>query len=94
LGGRVEITMTVGSTLTVEMAVGDAHPLGARPFARADYVAKFRTLSAGSLESEEIERFLETAQRLPSLDADELAGLSFSAHVGLLSSVPSPRGLF
>jgi 2-methylcitrate dehydratase len=93
-GGRVEITMRDGSTLTDEIAVADAHPLGARPFARADYVAKFRTLAAGSLESEEIERFLETAQRLPSLDADELAGLSFSAHVGLLSSVPSPRGLF
>jgi 2-methylcitrate dehydratase len=93
-GGRVEITMTDGSTLTDEIAVADAHPLGARPFARADYVAKFRTLAAGALESEEIERFLETAQRLPSLDADELAGLSFSAHVGLLSSVPSPRGLF
>jgi len=93
-GGRVEITMADGSTLTDEIAVADAHPLGARPFARADYVAKFRTLASAVLEEAEIERFLDTAQRLPSLGADELVGLSFSARVGLLSSVPSPRGLF
>jgi 2-methylcitrate dehydratase len=93
-GGRVEITMTDGSTLVDEIAVADAHPLGARPFARADYVHKFRTLAAGVLEPEEIDRFLSVAERLPELTADELAGLTFSARVGLLASVPIPRGLF
>src|SRR5690606_13742755 len=44
-GGRVEITLTDGSTVVEEIAVADAHPLGARPFARADYVRKFRLLA-------------------------------------------------
>ncbi|WP_308466927.1 MmgE/PrpD family protein [Rathayibacter soli] len=93
-GGRVEITMADGSKLIDEIAVADAHPLGARPFARADYIAKFRTLASDVLEEQEIERFLDFAQRLPSLGSDELAGLSFAARHGVLASVESPKGLF
>src|SRR4051812_19132171 len=44
-GGRIEIELTDGSRVVEEIAVADAHPLGARPFARADYVRKFRTLA-------------------------------------------------
>lgn len=93
-GGRIEITMTDGSRIVEEIAVADAHPLGARPFTRADYVNKFRTLAAGVLEAQEIERFLDVAQRLPSLTAEELCELSFTARHGVLASVESPRGLF
>ena len=58
-----------------EIAVADAHPLGARPFAREQYVAKFRTLADGVLAADEIERFLDVAQRLPELDRRGAAGL-------------------
>lgn len=47
------------STIVDEIAVADAHPLGARPFARADYVGKFRILAEGVLAPAEIERFLD-----------------------------------
>ncbi|WP_421733057.1 MmgE/PrpD family protein [Cellulomonas sp.] len=93
-GGRVEITTTGGEVVVAELAVADAHPLGARPFARAQYVAKFRSLAAGVLEDAEIERFLDVAQRLPHLTADELAGLTVVAPAGLLESVSTPEGLF
>ncbi|GAB3395171.1 MmgE/PrpD family protein [Humibacter soli] len=93
-GGRIEITFTDGSVISEEIAVADAHPLGARPFARDDYVDKFRTLAADALEATEIERFLDVAQRLPELTAEELPGLSFTARHGLLASVDAPRGLF
>jgi 2-methylcitrate dehydratase len=93
-GGRVEIVLTDGSTLVDEIAVADAHPLGARPFAREDYIMKFRTLAADVLEPEEIERFLELVQRLPELTAEELGGLTIQAAAGVLASVPSPKGLF
>ena len=33
-GGRVVITLTDGETIVDEIAVADAHPLGARPFGR------------------------------------------------------------
>ncbi len=37
-GARVEIIMRDGSRIVDEMAVANAHPLGAKPFARDDYV--------------------------------------------------------
>ena len=40
----------------------------------------------------EIERFLDVAQRLPDLTADELGGLTVVAPAGLLDSVTSPGG--
>lgn len=93
-GGRVVITTTTGEVVEAEIAVADAHPLGARPFARAQYVAKFRTLAEGVLDGAEIERFLDVAQRLPSLTAEELAGLTVVAPAGLLDTVSTPEGLF
>ncbi len=89
-GGRVEFDLADGTRVVDEIAVADAHPLGARPFAREQYVGKFRTLADGVLAPDEIERFLDVAQRLPELEADELAGLivrgSFPAN--------TPPGIF
>ena len=93
-GGRVEILLTDGSTVVDEIAVADAHPLGARPFGRADYILKFRSLAADVLEPSEIDRFLDVAERLPALSSDELGGLTITAKPGLLASVHTPRGLF
>ncbi|MGV8882010.1 MAG: MmgE/PrpD family protein [Rhodoglobus sp.] len=75
-GGRLEIELADGSRIVDEIAVADAHPLGARPFARDQYVAKFRLLADGVLAADEIERFLDVAQRLPQLGASELAELT------------------
>ena len=36
----------------------DAHPLGTRPFGRADYIRKFQTLTEELISREEGERFL------------------------------------
>ncbi|POH64845.1 2-methylcitrate dehydratase [Cryobacterium zongtaii] len=93
-GGRVDILLADGSRLVDELAVADAHPLGARPFVRADYVAKFRLLAANALEPAEIERFLDLAQRLPELTAAELGGLTLVARPGLLEPLPSLNGIF
>lgn len=93
-GGRVEIELTDGTTIVDEIAVADAHPLGARPFARADYIRKFRILAEPVLEEAEIERFLELVQRLPELTADEVRELNIVAKPGLLDLASAPKGLF
>jgi len=90
-GGRVEIELADGSTLVDEIAVADAHPLGARPFGRAEYIAKFRKLAAGKVSGEEIERFLVAAQNVMSLGAGELERLNIVASVPLESA---QKGLF
>src|SRR5699024_5337402 len=52
-GARAVITLASGETIVDELALADAHPHGARPFARAQYVDKFRTLADGVIEPEE-----------------------------------------
>ena len=93
-GGRAEIVLRDGTSIAKEIAVADAHPLGARPFARPDYVAKFRSLAGDVLDTAEIDRFLALAERLPELSADELSGLNIVAKAGVLEAAGSPRGLF
>jgi 2-methylcitrate dehydratase len=92
-GGWVQIFLTDGTTLTQTIVVPDAHPLGARPFVRENYVKKFRTLSADVLAESEIERFLDVAQSLESLSASDLSNLTFRARAGVLESVVEPEGL-
>lgn len=75
-GGRVEIQLHDGAVIIDEIAVADAHPAGARPFGRQQYIAKFTEL-AGDVINKEI--FLDTAERLPQLTSTELSGLFFSA---------------
>ncbi len=92
-GGRVEITLADGTAIIDEIAVADAHPLGARPFTREQYIGKLRTLSAGVVKDAELDRFLDAVQRLPELTPDELDQLNLAAAVDLLAA-GSPKGLF
>lgn len=92
-GGRVVITLKDGTDIEDELAIADAHPLGARPFKRADYVNKFRTLAEGIVEKAEQDRFIATVERLTQLKADELGGLNFSVSPDRLGQT-SPKGIF
>src|SRR5699024_8603730 len=71
-GGRMEITLADGRTLSEEIAMADAQPLGARPFERDDYVAKFHSLADGVASPEELSRFLQVVTRLGDLAPQEL----------------------
>ena len=92
-GGRVVITLDDGTVIEDELGVADAHPRGARPFGREQYVTKFRTLTDGVLDQAEQERFLHTAAQLSTLTAEELSGLSFTVDPQRLGSEP-PKGIF
>jgi 2-methylcitrate dehydratase len=76
--------MKDGSVIDGELAVANAHTLGATPWQRPDYVRKFRMLTEGIIASAEAERFLAAVARLPALRADELAGLSLRLPDGAL----------
>ena len=93
-GGRVEITMTDGSFVVDEIDLPDAHPYGARPFAREQYLTKFRQLAEGIVEPDEIERFLDLAQRLDELSTDELGSFGVRARDEVLAQVPATEGIF
>ncbi|WP_199040935.1 MmgE/PrpD family protein [Glycomyces salinus] len=90
-GGRVEITLDDGTVIADELAVADAHPRGARPFAREQYIAKFRTLAEGVVAESEQDRFLDLACRLESLSAAEVRALNLAASALTESNT---KGLF
>lgn len=91
-GGRVVIVMSDGSTLEDEIAVADAHPLGASPFVQSDYVAKFHSLAEGVIAPFEQDRFLALANRLGEARPEELFGCTVVAE--RLDDDELPRGLF
>ncbi|MCW8306886.1 MmgE/PrpD family protein [Acidiphilium sp. PA] len=91
-GGRIEIQFKNGKTLIDEMAVANAHSLGARPFGRKDYIHKFEMLTAGLISPRESARFLEAVQELPKIPAGELDRLNVAVPGGAL--VESKPGIF
>lgn len=92
-GGRVVVTLEDGQVIEDELAVADAHPLGARPFARPQYVQKFRTLAEGVVAPDEQDRFLGLVERLPTLSPAEVRGLTFTVDPEKLGP-PAQRGIF
>jgi 2-methylcitrate dehydratase len=92
-GGRVDITLTGGTMISEEIAVADAHPAGARPFGREQYITKFRTLADGVIHPDVQDRFLGAVTRLPELDAAEVADLALP---GMAEAAEPPQtwGIF
>ncbi|GAA2172909.1 MmgE/PrpD family protein [Agrococcus versicolor] len=92
-GGRIEITLASGERIVDEIAVADAHPAGARPFARAQYLEKLHTLADGVVDAGELQRFVDLAERLPELTADEVRSLTVAAPAGLIRPTTT-QGIF
>ena len=92
-GGRVVITFADGSVMEDEIAVADAHPLGARPFEREQYVEKFRTLASGIVEPDEQDRFLSLTERIGELTPDDVAQLNVVVSADRLGP-DVPPGIF
>ena len=94
-GAKAVITLKDGTVLEDELAVADAHPLGAHPFTRDQYINKFRTLAEGLVDEKEQDRFLEAAQNTLSLDAGELNQLTVTFSEDVLAKAPKiNEGLF
>ncbi len=91
-GGRVEIVMKDGTTVVDELGVANAHPRGARPFAREQYIQKFRMLTDGLITAREANRFLADVQDLARIPAGELAVLNVAMPRGALEE--SKPGIF
>jgi 2-methylcitrate dehydratase len=75
-GARVEVAMQDGTTIIDELAIANAHPLGAHPFVRADYIRKFEMLTDGIIAPREGARFLDAVENLARLGPGELGSLN------------------
>jgi len=83
-GARVVVTMEDGKVIEDELGIANAHPFGARPFARPEYIKKFKTLTDHILEASESARFLDLVQQLPNLSAEQVRLLNPVAPEGYL----------
>ena len=75
-GAEVIVTMSDGEKIVERLDNPNAHSLGARPFARPEYVEKLRTMGAGVAETAEIDRFIDLVERLEDLSVAEVAQLN------------------
>ena len=65
-----------GKKVIEEQGVADAHPYGARPFKRENYINKFLTLTENILSKKESDRFLKIVQNLRKLKPGQLNKLN------------------
>jgi 2-methylcitrate dehydratase len=85
-GGRVEIHFKNGTKLVDELGVANAHPAGAKPFVRKDYIRKFDELTEGIISKDERNRFIQLAERLPLLTAEEVQMLNVQLDINKLTN--------
>ena len=94
-GGRVEVKLKTGATIIDELAVANAHPSGAKPFKREDYIRKFKSLTEQLLDHNESDRFLDIVQELPALDNSGLRKINIEVKSDLIEKGKlDPGGIF
>ncbi|MEK6774513.1 MAG: MmgE/PrpD family protein [Bdellovibrionota bacterium] len=94
-GGKVDIVLNNGKIITDELGVANAHPAGAKPFVRADYIRKFDTLTAEIITKEERTRFITLCENLPELTAAQVQELNVQIPISqLINNKRDTKGIF
>lgn len=94
-GARVLITLNDGTRIEDELAVANAHAYGARPFARNEYIKKFKTLTSSILSAAEANRFLTLCETVADCPASELKSLNVEVDPKTLQCASRDnRGIF
>ena len=75
-GAKVVVTLNNRKKIIEQLDKADAHPYGARPFKRKNYINKFLTLTDGIIDKKESARFLKSVQNLKNLKAGQLDKLN------------------
>tara|TARA_Y100000590_G_scaffold380366_1_gene448654 strand:- start:305 stop:1807 length:1503 start_codon:yes stop_codon:yes gene_type:complete len=75
-GAKVIVTLNNGKKINEQLERADAHPHGARPFKRENYIKKFKTLTDKKLSRKESKRFLKVVQNLKKLKNGQLEKLN------------------
>ena len=79
-GAKIVVTLNNGKKIIEELDKADAHPYGARPFERKNYIKKFITLTKDIISKKESERFLKTVQNLRKLKSGQLNRLNIEVN--------------
>ncbi len=92
-GARIVVTLNNGKKISEELERADAHPYGARPFTRKNYIKKFRTLTENIISKKESDRFLKSVQNLKKLKKGNLDKLNIEVGKKYLKN-NNKKGIF
>ncbi|MDA9733135.1 MmgE/PrpD family protein [Candidatus Pelagibacter sp.] len=92
-GAKVVVTLKTGKKIIQELDRADAHPYGARPFKRENYINKFLILTEGIISLKESDRFLKTVQNLRQLKSGQLHKLNIEVRKSKIKH-NSKKGIF
>ena len=80
-GAKIIVTLKNGKKLIDQLERADAHPYGARPFKRENYIKKFKILTDKFLSKKESKRFLKNVQNLRKLKKGQLDKLNIEVGI-------------
>jgi 2-methylcitrate dehydratase len=94
-GGKVIINLKNGDVIADEIERANAHPAGARPFKRPNYIGKFDMLTEKLISKEERNRFISVAERLKELSSQEVNNLTVEMPFDEVEeNQPNEKGIF
>ena len=92
-GAKVVVTLKNGKKIKEELDKADAHPYGARPFKRINYINKFLILTKNIISKKESDRFLKDVQKLKKLKPSQLYKLNIEIKKSYLKT-NNKKGIF
>ena len=87
------VTLKNGKKITESLNKADAHPYGARPFGRENYIKKFLTLTKKIVSKKETDRFLKVVQNLKKIKKGDLHKLNIIVNKSYLKK-NNKNGIF
>ena len=87
------MTLKNGRKITEQLERADAHPYGARPFKRKNYINKFNILTKKIISNKESLRFLNAVQNLKKIKNGQLNKLNIEVSKKYLKS-SNKKGIF
>ena len=92
-GAKVVVTMKNRKKISEQLEKADAHPYGARPFKRKDYINKFKILTKNIIFRKESLRFIKIVQNLRKLKNGQLGKLNIEVNKKYLKK-NNKKGIF
>ena len=92
-GAKVVVTLKNGKKIKEELDKADAHPYGARPFKRINYINKFLILTKNIISKKESDRFLNDVHKLKKLKPGQLYKLNIEIKKSYLKN-NNKKGIF
>ncbi len=92
-GAKVVVTMKNRKKISEQLEKADAHPYGARPFKRKDYINKFKILTKNIIFRKESLKFIKIVENLRKLKNGQLGKLNIEVNKKYLKK-NNKKGIF